>query len=266
MAGHRVILTWIISFLTFSAWTVPSAQSEESRAIKEQIIEKFSCRVPGEWGEVVKGVRTRLITDRKVLALTFDACGGPKGSAYDEKLIQFLENEKIPATLFVSGRWIVAHPEIVRKLSENPLFEIENHGLNHRPCSAIGRSAHRKRGTKNVGEIFDEIELNALSIQSLTGRKPKYYRPGTAYCDEVCVEVAHVLGYEVVNFSVRGDAGGTYSRKEVEEGLIHSPPGSIALMHMNHPESQTAEGVRGAIPELRKRGFRFVKVSDFGLK
>jgi hypothetical protein len=35
---------------------------------------------------------------------------------------------------------------------------------------------------------------------------------------------------------------------------------------MNHPEGQTAEGVMGAIPELGKRGFRFVKVSDFGQK
>jgi peptidoglycan/xylan/chitin deacetylase (PgdA/CDA1 family) len=70
----------------------------------------------------------------------------------------------------------------------------------------------------------------------------------------------------MVNFSVRGDAGATYSKKQVEGALLHSAPASIVLMHMNQPESQTAEGVIAALPELTKRGFRFVKVSELGLK
>ncbi len=265
MAGHKVILTFLISFLIFSPWAVQPAQPQEPGA-KEQIISKYSGRTPYEWGEIVKGVKTRLNTDQKVLALTFDACGGPKGSNYDERLIRYLDNEKIPVTLFLSGRWMDANPVLLEALFNNPLFEIANHGLSHKPCSAIGRSAHRKRGTKNVGDIFDEIELNDFKILNLTGRKSKYYRPGTAYCDEVCVEIANTLGYEVVNFSVRGDAGATYSKKQVEEALLHSAPASIVLLHMNHPESQTADGVMEAVPELRKRGFRFVKLSDFALK
>ncbi len=112
----------------------------------------------------------------------------------------------------------------------------------------------------------DEIELNALNIQTLTGRKPKYYQPGTAYCDEICVEIAGALGYEVVNFSVLGDAGATYSKKQVKEALLNAPPSSIVLMHMNHPEEETAEGVIEAIPELKKQGFRFIKLSEFGLR
>jgi len=260
-----MILKFLIYVLLFSPWTIESAQPQEIRT-KEQIIAKFSGRVPQEWGEVVKGVKIGLNTDQKVLALTFDACGGPKGSDYDEKLIQYLEKKKIPATLFISGKWIDANPNILQTLSRDPLFEIENHGLNHKPCSTIGRSAFGIKGTKNTREIFNEIELNGLKLLNLTGRKPKYYRPGTAYSDEICVEIANALGYEVVNFSVRGDAGATYSKKEVREALLHSAPASIILMHMNHSEGQTAQGVMEAIPELRKRGFRFVKVSDFGLR
>lgn len=265
MVRRRAILIFFTSFLILSAWINESARPQEIRT-KEQIIAKFSGRIPGEWGEVVKGVMTKLNTDRRVLALTFDACGGRRGSNYDGKLIRYLENEGIAATLFLSGREIDANLGLLQALLKNPLFEVENHGLDHKPCSAIGRSAYGIRGTKNVGEIFDEIESNALRIQSMTGRKPRYYRPGAAYADDICVEVANALGYEVVNFSVRGDAGATYSKKQVEEALLHSAPASIVLMHMNRPESQTAEGVMGAVPELRKRGFRFVKVSDFGLK
>jgi peptidoglycan/xylan/chitin deacetylase (PgdA/CDA1 family) len=265
MNGCKVILTFFISFFIFSPWSIESAQPQEIPT-KEQIIGKFSGRVPHEWGEVVKGVKTRLNTDQKVLALTFDACGGPKGSGYDAKLIDFLTGEGIPATLFISGKWMDANPDIFRALTRNPLFEIENHGSKHRPCSATGRSAYGIKGTKSVEEIYDEIEWNALKILNLTGRRPKYYRPGAAYCDEICVEIANALGHEVVNFSVRGDAGATYSKKQVEEALLHSAPASIILMHMNHPKGGTAQGVSAVVPELRKRGFRFVKLSEFELR
>jgi len=260
-----MILKFLIYVLLFSPWTIESVHPQETQR-KEQIISTFTGRAPQEWGEGVRGIKTRLNTDQKVLALTFDACGSPKGSGYDAKLIDFLISEAIPATLFISGKWIDANPDIFQALARNPLFEIENHGLNHRTCSAIGQSVYGIRGTKSVGEIYDEVELNALKIQNLTGRKPKYYRPAAACCDEICVQIANALGYEVVNFSVRGDAGATYSKTQVKEALWNAPSSSILLMHMNHPEGETAEGVIEAIPEMKKRGFRFVKLSEFGLR
>jgi len=263
MWGSMII--FLILSLILSPLCMGLGLSQEMQT-KDRIIKTFAEKAPQQWGERVKGVKTKLDTAQKVLALTFDACGGLKGSGYDTKLMKYLEREQISATFFISGRWLEGNPDIFKKLSENPLFEIENHGLNHKPCSAIGRSVYGIKGTKSVGEIFDEIEWNALKIQSLTGRKPRYYRPGTAYCDEICLEIANALGYEVVNFSVRGDAGATYSKKQVEEVLFNALPSSIILMHMNHPEKETAEGLIEALPELKKRGFRFVKLSEFGLR
>jgi peptidoglycan/xylan/chitin deacetylase (PgdA/CDA1 family) len=117
-----------------------------------------------------------------------------------------------------------------------------------------------------VDELIDEIEQNSIKIQKLLGCKPKFYRPGTGYCDEIGVEVANGLGYEVVNFNVLGDAGATYSKSQVKEALLHAPLSSIILLHMNHPEGETAEGLMEAIPELRKRGFKFVKLSEYDLR
>ena len=233
---------------------------------REGIISRFNGKVPREWGERVRGVRTKLNTDQKLIALTFDACGGPRGNGYDAKLIECLKSEKVPATLFISGKWIDANPEIFGELAKEPFLEIENHGLNHKPCSANGRSAYGIAGTKGVDEIFDEIEQNAMKIETLTSRKPKYYRPGTAYSDEICVEIANALGYEVVNFSARGDAGATYTKNQVKGALLNAQPSSIILMHLNHPEGGTAEGLIEAIPELKKRGFGFVKLSERTLK
>jgi peptidoglycan/xylan/chitin deacetylase (PgdA/CDA1 family) len=269
--GGRLELRKIVNKLTYSIllFILPfmaiRAECQEVQ-IREKIISTFSGRIPREWGEKVKGVKTRLSTDQKVLALTFDACGGIKGSGYDDRLIEYLEREKIPGTLFMSGRWIDANRNAFRGLVKNPLFEIENHGLNHRPCSANGRSIYGIRGTKNVAELTDEIEQNGIKIQMLTGRKPKFYRPGTAYCDEIGVEVANVLGYEVVNFNVLGDAGATYSKDQIRKALFNAAPSSIIVMHMNHPERGARESLAEAVPELRKKGFRLVKLSAYDLR
>jgi peptidoglycan/xylan/chitin deacetylase (PgdA/CDA1 family) len=265
---NRMALSTLIGLLFYLSpllFGLKCGQCQEMQ-IREKIIAEFTPRVPKEWGERVTGVKTRLDTDQKAIALTFDACGGPKGGRYDARLMKYLDEEKIPATLFVSGKWIDANLEIFKKLAKNPLFDIENHGLNHRPCSAIGRSAYGIEGTKSVRDILDEIEQNALKIKALTGRKPKYYRPGTAYCDEICVEIAGMLGYGVVTFSVLGDVGATLKSSQVKEVLLNAPSSSIILLHMNRPESGTTEGVMEAIPELKKRGISFVKLSDHNLK
>lgn len=241
-------------------------KKETIQNLKDEIASKFKNKIPKEWGEKVSGVKTKIDTKENLIALTFDACGGPGGSGYDEKLIKFLTENSIPATLFLSGLWIDENLEIAKKLSENPLFEIENHGLLHRPCSVFGKIAYDSQGTKNVEEIIEEIELNAQKIEQISKRKPKFYRPGTAFLDEICVEIAEELGESVVGFSVIGDGGARFSKEEVKKTLLNAPAGSIIIFHMNHPESETAEGIIEALPELKKMGFEFVKLSGFPLK
>jgi peptidoglycan/xylan/chitin deacetylase (PgdA/CDA1 family) len=254
----------IISFT--SAFSADTPHRNDGDILKRKIVAEFSGKTPKEWGETVTGVKTELATDEIVVALTFDACGGSRGNGFDAELIDYLEREKIPATLFINARWIDANRELFLKLASNPLFEIANHGMLHRPASVNGRSAYGIRGTRDVGELVDEIELNSLKIHKLTGKKPKYYRSGTAFYDEVAVAVANRLGYDVIGFTVLGDAGATYTRDQVKNALLKAEPGSIAILHMNHPDGQTAAGVIKAIPELRKQGFRFVKLSDYELR
>ncbi len=231
--------------------------------LKAGIVQAYGDRVPREWGEALSGVKTGLGTDQPVMALTFDACGGALGSGYDAELIRFLMREQVPATLFLNGRWIDACWETISELRGTTLFEIENHGRMHKPCSVSGRSAYGIAGTAGVAELVDEVEMNARMIEALTGRKPRFYRPGTAYCDEIGVQVVQALGYEVAGYNVLGDAGATYTCDQVREALLAAPPGAIVLLHMNHPDSGTREGVMQAVPLLRQRGVRFVRLGEY---
>ena len=234
--------------------------------LKQQIRARFAGGKATQWGENVPGVRTRLATKEKVIALTLDACGSAKGKGVDARLMDFLAQEQIPATLFINARWIDANPELFRRLAANPLFEIANHGMWHKPASTSGRSIYGIAGTKDAKELVDEIELNARKIEAITGKRPLLYRSGTAYYDELAVEIATALGHQVVGYSILGDAGATFSATQVTTALLKAVPGDIALLHMNHPESGTGAGIMATVPELKRRGFRFVRMSDYPLK
>jgi peptidoglycan/xylan/chitin deacetylase (PgdA/CDA1 family) len=250
----------MVSVQTFGG----SKATDQQANLRAHLIADYAGRKPNAWGMRLPGVLTQLPTKERVMALTFDACGGSrKGNGFDRKLIDYLVREKIPATLFLSGKWIDANPEAAKELAENPLFDIENHGLNHRPCSVNGRAAYGIRGTISVQEVIDEVQKNAEKIEALTNRRPGYYRAGTASYDNIAVQVVKQLCVTPVGFTVSGDGGATFSREKIANRLIHAASGSIVLCHMNHPEGHTAEGIAASAPLLKKKGFRFVKLSNY---
>jgi len=237
-----------------------------SSNLKNSLINRYSAQVPVQWNEAVAGVKTRIKGGEKVIALTFDACGSARGMAFDRRITDFLEKEQIAATLFINGRWIGPNRTEFDRLAANQLFEIANHGTSHKPASVNGRAAYGINGTRDISELVDEIELNAVRIEQLTGRRPRFYRSGTAFYDEVAVQIAAELRQQVAGFSLLGDAGATWSSARVKQALLAAKPGDIAILHFNHPESGTADGLMAALPELKKRGYRFVRLSDVELE
>jgi peptidoglycan/xylan/chitin deacetylase (PgdA/CDA1 family) len=237
-------------------------------SLKSKISQEFANVKPGKWGEFVNGVDEDLITKNKIVALTFDACGGKNADGYDKDLIDFLKKEKIPATLFVTGKWIDANYLTFIELSKEPLFEIENHGLNHKPCSIDGESEFGIKGTPNIGDAIDEIEANAIKIENITHTKPIFYRSATAYTDEACAKIATALGVTMISFDVlSGDAIPNTPKNVIENNVLKTiRPGAIIIMHFNRPNWNTAEALYELIPNLQKQGYSFAKLRDYHLK
>src|SRR5580692_5551571 len=105
--------------------TVPAAAPALTRT---EVVARYGHLRPHSWGFGGPGVVRELGTSRRVIALTFDACGGYGGSGYDQALISFLRRREVPATLFLNSRWIDANPAAFGRLAAEPLFEIANHG------------------------------------------------------------------------------------------------------------------------------------------
>ncbi len=235
--------------------------------LKSKIVKQFAQRKAGSWGEFVPGIDEKLSTKKKIIAFTFDACGGKNGNGYDKELIDYLRDERIHATLFFSGKWIDSQFVIFLDLCRDSLFEIENHGLNHRPCSFCGESAYGIKGTSGVEDAFDEIEANARKIEAITSHRPRFYRSATAFMDEACVSMAARLGITSVSYQVlSGDAVPYAQEQVIEDNVIRKiKPGAIVIMHLNHPEWNTKEAIEKIVPKLREMGYSFACLKDFEL-
>lgn len=240
----------------------PGAASRAGAVARADLVSRYGQVEPTSWGFDGPGVLSRLPTDDGAIALTFDACGGPRGNGYDEALIGFLRERRVPATLFLNSRWIEANPPVARALAADPLFEIANHGTRHCPLSVSGRSAYDIPGTRDVGEVVDEITGNRAGLTELLGRSPRFFRSGTAYLDDVAARIVSDLGERFAGFTVNGDGGATFTAGQVHSAVTAAGPGAIVLAHMNHPAAGTAAGIATAVPQLLDEGRRFVRLSE----
>ncbi|MEO5319850.1 polysaccharide deacetylase family protein [Arthrobacter sp. CC3] len=228
---------------------------------RDSIVSSFSGRPPNSWGLQLPGTATRLAAGAQGVALTFDCCGGPGGNGVDQALIDVLRHTRTPATFFLNSRWIQANPGTAKSLAEDPLFEIGNHGTRHVPLSVSGRAAYGVPGTSSPAEVYDEIMLNQEALHRLTGTAPRYFRPGTAYFDDVAVAIVRELGLVPVSFSINGDGGATYPMPVVLREVSAAKPGDVIIAHANHPNGGTASGITRALPILRAAGLEPVRLA-----
>lgn len=207
-------------------------------------------------------VRQRLKTasagHRMDVALTLDACSG----AVDMKLIQGLIELDIPTTVFVTGRWLKGNEQAIGVMLQHPeLFEFENHGAMHVP-PVIGAKVYGIAGVRDEAALREEVSGGTEAMARVLRRGAQWYRGAGAHYDGRSMAIIDEMGYRIAGFSVNGDDGATLSAQGVAGRLSRVRPGDIVLAHMNHPKSGTGAGLLKALPGLKEKGYRFVRLSD----
>jgi peptidoglycan/xylan/chitin deacetylase (PgdA/CDA1 family) len=240
--------------------TTPLPPATGAPAARAGVIGKYQTLRPTQFGLTVPGVINR--RSDSGIALTFDGCGGPSGSGYDKALIDTLRDLGTPATLFLNARWIDANRKAFDDLAADPLFDIGNHGTRHLPLSVSGRAAYGIAGTRDAGEVFDEVAGNHAKLTALLGRPPAFFRSGTAHYDDVATKIVTDLGEQVIGFDINADAGATFSPPQVERAMAGAKPGSIVIGHLNNPRGGTARGMAAALPALLASGKRITRLRD----
>ena len=87
--------------------------------------------------------------------------------------------------------------------------------------------------------------------------------PGGCY-DRQALKALSSVGVTAVQWDVvSGDAFATDSDAVAQQVLEGVRPGSVVVMHCTRSAAPATErAVRTIVPELRKKGYRFVKVSE----
>ncbi|WP_433549310.1 polysaccharide deacetylase family protein [Streptomyces sp. CA-294286] len=213
--------------------------------------------------------RARKGNAEKVVALTFDADmtadQGPRaarGERFDNpRLVAALRTLKVPSTIFMTGRWAEEYPDQARAIGTDPLFEIANHSYSHHafksPCYGLPTvapdamradvdrafAAFRKAGARNV--------------------VPYFRFPGGCYDDRALKNLGPAKVTAVQWDVVSGDAFATNADAVAEQVLAGVRPGSLVVLHCTRSAAPvTEQAIRRIVPELREKGYRFVKVSE----
>ncbi|MFF4750351.1 polysaccharide deacetylase family protein [Streptomyces sp. NPDC002514] len=207
-------------------------------------------------------------TQGKTVALTFDAdmtAGqGPRAAAGEHfdnpQLIATLRTLKVPATVFMTGRWAEQYPAEARSIGSDPLFEVANHSYSHYAFTADCYGLP----TVSADRMRTDVEqaYTALRTAGVPHPMPYFRFPGGCY-DQQALRALSGLGVTAVQWDVvSGDAFATDADAVAKQVLDGVQPGSVVVMHCTRSAAPTTERVvRTIVPELRKRGFQFVKVS-----
>jgi peptidoglycan-N-acetylglucosamine deacetylase len=188
------------------------------------------------------------------IALTFDLCPVRKGPGYDQALVDYLIEHKIPATFFMSGQWIAKHDPQVEQLLGVGFFEIGTHGEVH---------AHLplQNGEEQRREILGPIKI----LNEHYAHEAVLFRPPFGEYNSTTVDVVKALGLRFIQWNIEsGDPDPTLSADHILARIEkRAKPGSIVVLHANGKGKQTRHVIEQLTTEvLPRKGLKPVTVSE----
>ncbi|MFO1247047.1 MAG: glycosyltransferase [Alphaproteobacteria bacterium] len=198
------------------------------------------------------------------LALTFD--DGPDPD-WTPTILKILKEKKAPATFFMIGSAMEAHPGLVQRVLADG-HEVGNHTYTHPNLADVPAPAVR-------------LELNATQrlFQALTGRSMRFFRSpylsdaSPSDADELePIKAAQALGYIEVTANLDTLDWQPYTVDQmlgmVDKSLHNPNPdlrGNVILMHDSGGDrSKTLLLLPKLIDSLRAKGYSFVPLSELG--
>ena len=190
-----------------------------------------------------KGVLTRKIDkNKKMVALTYD--DGP--SIYTPRVLTTLKKNDAVATFFVVGNRVPTYSDTVKKAYDMGC-EIGNHTYEHKSLPRLSEA-----GVKEQMSRTDE------AVKKVTGQTTVIMRPTGGATNE---NVKKWVGKPSIIWSIDTLDWKTRNADSTKRAVLnHVKDGEVVLMHDLY--SATASASETIIPELVKRGYQLVTVSE----
>lgn len=188
------------------------------------------------------------------IALTFDLCPVRKGAGYDQALVDYLIEHKIPATFFMSGQWIAKHDPEVEQLLGIGFFEVGTHG-----------EVHAHLPMHNADEQRNEILGPVKLLSEHYAHEAVLFRPPFGEYNEVTVDVVRTLGLRFIQWNIEsGDPDPKLSADQIVARIAkRAKGGSIVVLHANGKGTHTRQVIQRLTTEvLPRKGLTPTTVSD----
>ncbi len=217
--------------------------------------------------------RVRPTSDRKLVALTFDACELATGSSgYEYRIVDFLRREKIPATFFMGGKWMRSHQERAMQIMADPLFEIANHAWSHGNFAIMDEQTAREQILWTEAQY--ETTRSALAskanaagldaaLMDAVPRHMSLFRLPYGRSSPKSLRLLGSLGFKVIQWDVVPELPGDNSGSGLAaQAASRVRPGSIILFHVNAVPKMSNVLLENLVTLLRAKGYNFLTVSE----
>lgn len=186
-------------------------------------------------------------TGEPLVALTVDDSPHP---ALTPAILDALAEHGARATFFVIGERVAGNERIVRRIVEEG-HELGNHLMADAPSVRL------------PAEEFERQLLLTHDLLSPFGRV-RWFRPGSGWYSRRMVEQLGRHGYSCALGSAYAyDCHIRWTRYVSSHILLNTRPGSVIILHDgSEGRERTVRALRRLLPELRRRGYRVVTLSE----
>ncbi len=188
---------------------------------------------------------THVITDKKLVALTFDDGPSPK---YTPIILRTLTEFHDHATFFVVGSEAQRFPSLIPEIARQG-SAIANHGWNHMNLRQSGAQA-----------LWEDARKSADFIRTLGVSPVPFYRPPYGYTSQPMLALFAEHGVSVVLWSIdTRDWSRPGIGSIINKVATQVKPGAIILMHDGGGNrTQTATALTAILEQLKQMGYKVV--------
>ena len=193
------------------------------------------------------GALHQVATDRKCVAITFDAANSP---ANTDKILDLLDRYDAKATFFVIGEFALVHPDVCERIVARG-HELASHSYEH-----------LEMRTATLEQAYKSLTRTDALLRTFNGDTRVLYRPPSGASTFRDRAIARGLGTEVIQWSVdSGDGFADSTESGVQYRIkTHLHNGGIVLMHVYG--KHTMKALETLLPYYQQQGYAFVTVSE----
>ncbi|MGI9174281.1 MAG: polysaccharide deacetylase family protein [Rhodothermales bacterium] len=186
-------------------------------------------------------------TSDSVIALTID--DGPHPTL-TPRILDVLAEHEARATFFIMGRHVPGNEGLLRRMVAEG-HELGNHMMGGTPSLFLSEDTFERRMHQAHRQLapFDSVQ---------------WFRPASGMFDETMQRQVETYGYRLALGSIYpNDAQNPFVPYLAGFILRHAEPGSVIILHDGAWwRTRTVHVLRRVLPELRRRGYRVVTLSE----